>query len=61
MEMSKRKIFLDRDEELYARFCAGEKQKELAVVYSLTESGVKQAVARMRKLKGIEKKKGVRA
>lgn len=57
--MSKRKIFRDRDEIIYARFMAGKRQKAIGLDYELTESGVKQAVARVRRRKNEEAKKGV--
>jgi len=59
--MTKRAIYIPRDDEIYSRYCAGEKRKKIAADYGITESGVKQVLARVRKVRGIKKVIGVRA
>lgn len=49
-----------RDLDIYGRFCNGASYKKLSFDFDISESGIKQALFRIRKKLGVEKKKGVR-
>ena len=42
-------FYAKRNAEIYAKKCAGARYKTLAIEYDLTESGIKQILAKVRK------------
>lgn len=58
--MTKTEFMANRDVEIYEKFCAGSKYKDLMDEYDLSWSRIKVILADERKRRGLKKERGKR-